>query len=136
MSVPHVLLRLLLESQAHGYDLRRKLGAFSAFYDVRSAEDGAQAWSLLQQHDFDVIVADRQMPKMDGLELVRRVRASDELARLPVVLLTGMDAPRDREGGLAAGAAEYIIKGHAGALRELLCSVDRLTGRGRAPRCT
>ena len=89
------LERLILES--HGYE-------------VRVAVDGAEAWELLQHHAVDVVVSDVEMPGMTGLELTRAIRASQRLAGLPVVLVTGLANETDRRRGLEAGANGYVVK--------------------------
>ncbi len=56
--------------------------------DVQTASDGLEAWQLIQADPPDVVVTDLQMPRMDGLELVRRMREEDRTAATPVILLT------------------------------------------------
>ena len=82
-----------------------------AGYVVESAADGEGAWQLLKQHSFDLLVSDINMPKLDGLALTRRVRATAELRDLPIVLVTSLDKPEDKLAGAEAGADEYIVKG-------------------------
>lgn len=120
-------VRVLLVDDSDADRVRFGRALSDAGYEVHAAEDGSQAWERLQQQDFDVVVSDRQMPGTDGIELIRLVRTSRELARLPVIMVSGMDAPKDREVGLAAGAAEYISKNDEGAAPVLLRSVERLT---------
>jgi len=57
-------------------------------FDVRCANDGAQAWEMIQQKRPDLLVTDCQMPVMNGYELCQRVRSVPELANLPIVMLT------------------------------------------------
>jgi CheY-like chemotaxis protein len=59
-----------------------------AGYDVRIANDGQQAWDLIQADLPDLLVTDVQMPRMDGLELVRRLRDNPATRELPIVMLT------------------------------------------------
>src|SRR5262245_24539646 len=120
-------VRVLLVDDSSDDRVRFGRALSGAGYEVHAAEDGSQAWARLQEQRFDVLVSDRQMPGTDGLELVRRVRASREHARIPVIMVSAMDAPSDRAAGLAAGAAEYICKTHARATPVLLDSVERLT---------
>ena len=84
----------------------------SAGYAVTTAPDGAAAFNMLQAEPFDLVVSDVEMPRMDGFELTRRVRAESGLASLPVVLVTARDAKEDRERGIDAGANAYIVKGN------------------------
>jgi DNA-binding response OmpR family regulator len=120
-------LRVLLVDDSDADRVRFSRALSGAGYEVHAAEDGSQAWACLQEQNFDVLVSDRQMPGTDGLELTRLVRASRKHARIPVIMVSAMDAPSDRAAGLAAGAAEYICKTNAGATPVLLDSVERLT---------
>ena len=79
--------------------------------EVSTAEDGEAAWNLLAQQTFDLLVSDVDMPKLDGLALTRRVRSSEQIRDLPVILITSLDSPEQRAAGANAGADEYIVKG-------------------------
>jgi len=79
-------------------------------YQVRTAVDGMDAWTLLKGEEVDLVVSDLDMPRMDGFELTARIRADRELADLPVVLVTALDAREDKERGVEVGANAYIIK--------------------------
>lgn len=57
-------------------------------YDVRCAGDGEEAWEMIQEEIPDVLVTDCQMPELNGLELVERIRANPLTAELPVIMLT------------------------------------------------
>ena len=80
-----------------------------AGYAVRVAADGHQAWQLLQEEEFDLVVADVEMPGMDGFTLTDTLRRSG-LPRIPVVLVTSLSSDRDRARGMEAGADAYIVK--------------------------
>ena len=80
-----------------------------AGYAVRVAADGHQAWQLLQEEEFDLLVADVEMPGMDGFTLTDTLRRSGR-RRIPVVLVTSLSSDRDRARGLEAGADAYIVK--------------------------
>ena len=79
---------------------------------VVTAEDGAVAWKLLTQGDlqYDVIVSDIEMPNMNGLELVTRIRADERYQHLPVVALTSLASEDDQKAGRELGFDEYLIK--------------------------
>ena len=79
-------------------------------YRVRVAVDGVEAWTLLKSEDFDLVVSDVAMPRMDGLDLTARIRADRKLADLPVVLVTALESREDKERGIEVGANAYIIK--------------------------
>ena len=77
---------------------------------VRVAVDGIEAWTLLRSEDFDLVVSDVDMPRMDGFELTARVRADRKLTDLPVVLVTALESREDKERGIEVGANAYIVK--------------------------
>ncbi|HEX2102687.1 MAG TPA: response regulator transcription factor [Solirubrobacteraceae bacterium] len=99
-------------------------------YDVSVAGDGAQALALLADRSPDAIVLDVAMPKVDGLEVCRRLRASGD--RTPVLMLTARDAVDDRVEGLDAGADDYLVKPFA--LRELQARLRALLRRTETSR--
>ena len=82
----------------------------SAGYEVKAAIDGVDAMTSLKTEHFDLVVSDIQMPRMDGFDLTARIRADKKLAEVPVVLVTALSAPEDRERGIDAGANAYIVK--------------------------
>lgn len=96
----------------------------SSGYDVAVAEDGAVAYEVLSRGGYDLLVSDIQMPRLDGLELTRKLRAHPSLSRLPVVLSTSLGRPEDVARGMEAGADEYVVKEHA-AHGKLLAAVAR-----------
>jgi two-component system chemotaxis sensor kinase CheA len=99
----------------------------SAGYRVSTAVDGADAWERLQGGGFDLLVSDIEMPRLDGIGLTQRIRSDAALAALPVVLVTTLASPQDRERGASAGANAYIVKGGFDQ-GDLLGSVRRLLG--------
>jgi two-component system response regulator MprA len=94
-------------------------------HDVALAEDGQQALDLLAESAVDAIVLDVAMPRVNGLEVCRRLRAAGD--RTPVLMLTARDAIDDRVDGLDAGADDYLVKPFA--LRELLARLRALLRR-------
>lgn len=82
----------------------------SAGYQVHTAVDGLEAWTLLKTRRFDLLVSDVEMPRMDGVALTSKVRADKDLSHLPVVLVTSLETRADRERGVEAGANAYIVK--------------------------
>jgi two-component system chemotaxis sensor kinase CheA len=83
----------------------------SAGYEVVVKTDGREGWDALQEQEFALVVSDVRMPRMDGLELTRLIRADAKLKNLPIVLVTSLDRREDIAAGAAAGANEYIVKG-------------------------
>jgi adenylate cyclase len=79
-------------------------------YEVVSATDGEAALEAAQAHRPDLILLDVNMPKLDGLEVCRRLKADATLPFMPIVLVTARAEPRDVVAGLDAGADEYLTK--------------------------
>ncbi len=98
-------------------------------YDVVDCEDGLVAWETLQgqEHSFDVIVTDIEMPNMDGFELCQRIKES-EWRHLPVIALTSLAGQADITRGIDVGIDDYQIKMDRD---KLLSSLQNFTG-GRA----
>jgi len=98
----------------------------TAGYEVSTAVDGVEAWTLMKTEKFDILITDVEMPRMDGFELTARVRADKDLSRLPVVLVTALEKREDKERGIEAGANAYMIKSSFNQ-NNLLEIVKRLT---------
>lgn len=78
---------------------------------VETATDGQEALDKLEADpDFDLLVTDLMMPRMDGLTLARRMKRDQKLARIPVVMLTAKNTPKDVIAGINAGARHYLTK--------------------------
>ena len=94
-------------------------------YEVVSANDGNEALEAVASEDPDLVICDVMMPGMDGIEVVRRLRADKQT--VPVVMLSAKAMRSDMRVGLDAGANEYVTKPFDPA--ELIEVVDRLLGR-------
>jgi len=94
-------------------------------YALDTAEDGDEALWLAETHDYDAIVLDIMLPKLDGLSVLRRLRHAKRVSH--VLLLTARDSVEDRVQGLQAGADDYLVKPFA--LEELLARVQALCRR-------
>jgi CheY-like chemotaxis protein len=79
-------------------------------FEVRTAQTGGQALDVARSFAPQLILLDWMMPGLDGLQTLRALQASPELARVPVVYLTAAVSPSLREAALAAGAVEVLIK--------------------------
>ena len=94
-------------------------------HDVSTAEDGEAALEQAAPAPFDAIVLDVMMPRVDGLEVCRRLRRAGD--RTPILMLTALDAIEDRVLGLDSGADDYLVKPFA--LREMRARVRALLRR-------
>jgi DNA-binding response OmpR family regulator len=79
-------------------------------YNVIGAEDGQKAFELASERTPDLMVLDVMMPKLDGYELTRRVRAEAALRSIPVILLTARSQESDIDRGFEVGADDYLKK--------------------------
>ena len=92
-------------------------------YSVDSCFDGEEALDYIDMADYDGIILDIMMPKMDGLAVLRQMRAEGN--DTPVLFLTARDAVEDRVEGLDTGASDYLIKPFA--FEELLARIRSMT---------
>jgi two-component system chemotaxis sensor kinase CheA len=97
----------------------------NAGYEVEAAEDGAQAWRLVEARGADLVVSDIEMPKMDGFALTEAIRGSARYSDIPVILLTALETDRDKARGLSAGANAYLLKSGFDQ-RELLAAIRQM----------
>lgn len=100
----------------------------NAGYEVLLAGDGEEAWALVQSEPLDAIVADINMPRMDGFALTEKVKQSERFKEMPLVLVTSLESPHDKMRGMEAGADAYITKGTFDQ-QKLLETLERLIGQ-------
>jgi DNA-binding response OmpR family regulator len=96
-------------------------------YTVLRARDGEEAWSIAISARPDLAVLDVMMPKIDGFELTRRLRAEPSTSRMPIILLTARAQDADVQQGFDAGADDYIRKPFSP--QELRARVQAILGR-------
>lgn len=99
---------LIVEDNAELLDLMQRL--LSKNYKVLTAKNGRQALNVIHKEELDIVISDVMMPVMDGIELTRRIKESDDFAQLPVILLTAKTCEEDRNEGLLKGADDYLAK--------------------------
>jgi two-component system sensor histidine kinase and response regulator WspE len=80
-------------------------------YDVDVAVDGQDGWHALQTESYDLLVSDVDMPRMNGIELIRTLRRDPRFEQLPVIIVSYKDREEDRLEGFEAGANAYLTKG-------------------------
>jgi two-component system chemotaxis response regulator CheY len=95
-----------------------------AAYDVLASTDGHEAWAELAAARIDLVITDREMPSMNGLELLRAVRSSPRHGGVPVIMLTGSVSESAGDEADAEGASAFLTKPVSS--RELLETVERL----------
>lgn len=100
-------------------------------YSIDSCFDGEETLDYLRVGEYDLILLDIMMPKIDGLEIVKRIRSAK--ITTPVLFLTAKDTVSDKVAGLDAGAEDYLVKPFA--FEELLARIRVLT-RKNAGECT
>lgn len=95
-----------------------------AHYEVMATTDGREAWAELAAARIDLVITDREMPAMNGVELLRAVRQSPRHGGVPVVMLTGTTLETAGDEADAEGASAFLTKPVSS--RELLETVERL----------
>jgi two-component system sensor histidine kinase and response regulator WspE len=80
-------------------------------FAVDVAVDGSDGWKSVRATDYDLVITDVDMPRMNGIELVRRIKQDANLSRIPVMIVSYKDRDEDRLRGLEAGAEMYLTKG-------------------------
>jgi len=81
-------------------------------FQVEVATDGKKGLEKIKTSKPDLILLDIVLPKMDGFEILKKVKEDSQLKKIPVILLTNLGQKNEVEKGLALGADEYIIKAH------------------------
>ena len=119
---------LVVDDQFSARELQRSILEVAG-YRVEVARDGREALRRIGENpDFDLVLTDVQMPEMDGFELLEAIRADEEHASLPVVMVTTLGDEASRRRGAEAGADAYIVKNEFDQ-EALLETIERLAGR-------
>ena len=103
------LRALVVDDSATVREVERQLLARMGF-DVETAVDGLDGWHTLRAGEFDLVVSDIDMPRMNGIEFVRTLRADPRFSAVPVIVVSYKDREEDRLAGLEAGATAYLTK--------------------------
>jgi two-component system chemotaxis response regulator CheY len=80
------------------------------FKNLVEADDGTSAWDVLEGQKIDLIISDWNMPKMTGLELLKKVRASDNLKKTPFLMVTAEAQKQNVIEAVQAGVSNYVVK--------------------------
>ena len=98
-------------------------------YQVDEADNGLKAWEILQKNkNYDVIITDRRMPEMDGLELSKLIKAAPDLQRIPILMQTSADTTGEISEGIQSGVYYYLTKPYE---EETLLTITRAAIRDR-----
>ncbi len=122
---------LVVEDERRMLELLRR-GLSEEGHTVSCAADGSEGLQMVRDHDFDVVILDVMMPKMDGFELARSMRVENN--RTPVLMLTARDSVPDIVHGLDLGADDYMTKPFS--FDELLLRLRAVRRAAAAPRKT
>lgn len=118
---------LVVEDSVGVRELERSV-LTAAGYAVQTCVDGLEGAARLTGPPFDLVLTDIEMPGLDGIELTRRIRATEGWASVPVVVMTSLGSDADRAAGLLAGASAYLLKNDFDQT-DLVNTVRRLVGR-------
>ncbi len=119
-------MRLLLIEDEHKVADFVQRGLTAERFAVDVARDGAAGLELAQSYDYDLVILDLLLPKLDGTEVLRRIRRAN--SQIPILVLTPRDAVQDKVAHFEAGADDYLTKPFAFA--ELLVRLKALLRRG------
>jgi DNA-binding response OmpR family regulator len=119
-------MRILVVEDSHKIANSVKKGLVQEAYAVDVAFDGEVGFDLAAGEEYDVIVLDLMLPKMNGIEICKKLR-NEEKIHTPILILTAKNQLDDKVKGLNAGADDYLVKPFA--FRELLARVKALTRR-------
>ncbi len=126
---PRVSRVLVVDDSLVAGELQKNI-LVAAGYESEIASDGIEALDALRHKEWDLVVADVDMPRMTGFELTERIRADEEFRDLPVIIVTSRDTVDDRRRGFEVGADAYVLKREFDQT-QLLDTVRRLIGRAR-----
>jgi two-component system chemotaxis response regulator CheY len=79
-------------------------------FEVSCAGDGMEALDLLEEESFDAIILDINMPRMNGLEFLKTIKANEQYAEIPVIMLTTEGQDEDKDRAVSLGATAYMVK--------------------------
>jgi two-component system sensor histidine kinase and response regulator WspE len=109
-TAPRKLKRILVvDDSLTVRELERKLLG-NGGYEVDIAVDGMEGWNAVRTGHYDLIVTDIDMPRLDGIELLKLIRQDSRLKLLPVMIVSYKDRAEDRHKGMEAGADYYLTK--------------------------
>jgi two-component system sensor histidine kinase and response regulator WspE len=100
---------LIVDDSPVALDLQARL-ASSRGYQVDRAVNGMEAWTLIREGNYQLLVTDVEMPEMDGIALIQTLRKEPRFKHLPIIISSSRDSEQDRLHGMEAGADYYLVK--------------------------
>ncbi|HWP84994.1 MAG TPA: response regulator transcription factor [Terriglobia bacterium] len=122
-------MRILIAEDDSAVSRFLRKGLEAEHYAVDVSSDGEEAARAAQEYDYDLMILDLNIPKLDGLHVLRQVRARNR--SLPILILSSRNKVEDRTTGLDHGADDYLVKPFS--FQELAARVRALLRRGRRP---
>lgn len=119
---------LLVEDDVFMLDLLSDKLRKSGF-DISVAVDGEECMKVLESLKPDLVLLDIVMPKMDGLDVLRRIKASQELSTIPVIVLSNLGQKEEVDRAVDLGAKDYIIKANF-TTKEIVEKLNRILNNG------
>ena len=126
-AAPRISRVLVVDDSLVAGELQKNI-LLAAGYESEIASDGVEALECLHRKEWDLVVADVDMPRMTGFELTERIRADEQFRDIPVIIVTSRDTVDDRRRGFEVGADAYVLKREFDQ-SQLLDTVRRLIGR-------
>jgi two-component system chemotaxis sensor kinase CheA len=126
-AAPRISRVLVVDDSLVAGELQKNI-LLAAGYESEIASDGIEALDCLHRKEWDLVVADVDMPRMTGFELTERMRADEQFRDIPVIIVTSRDTVDDRRRGFEVGADAYVLKREFDQ-SQLLDTVRRLIGR-------
>ncbi|HUP40120.1 MAG TPA: hybrid sensor histidine kinase/response regulator [Vicinamibacterales bacterium] len=126
-ATPRISRVLVVDDSLVAGELQKNI-LLAAGYESQIASDGIEALDCLHSKEWDLVVADVDMPRMTGFELTERIRADERFRDIPVIIVTSRDTVDDRRRGFEVGADAYVLKREFDQ-SQLLETVRRLIGR-------
>jgi two-component system chemotaxis sensor kinase CheA len=124
---PRISRVLVVDDSLVAGELQKNI-LLAAGYESEIASDGVEALEYLHRKEWDLVVADVDMPRMTGFELTERIRSDEQFRDIPVIIVTSRDTVDDRRRGFEVGADAYVLKREFDQ-SQLLDTVRRLIGR-------
>jgi DNA-binding response OmpR family regulator len=118
---------LLVEDEENVASFIKK-GLRNEGFDIDIAYDGMMGWRLYDNNQYDIVILDINLPKINGFDLCREIKNMEKSQ--PILLLTALDSITDKESGFEAGADDYLVKPFE--FRELVLRIRALIRRGKS----